>query len=334
MIIALSTDTDTIRATRDLKTLYSNETARRIDQIIALNHDLSQLREHPIKRITFIGHAHHNKYGKVTANIFAEHLISILKVNEARSPDFWKNLEAIDLLGCEVGLVTQDRASFAAEVTKHLEREGYHIPINSFTNQSQNHPEMSKSILIYMENKWLFFGFSSEKNLKKFKDLTRKHNNIVDNMNEKGEEICEHMAIIESLQTKNETLQHKIDWFYNDTQKIMKAEEFVEMMKAEITQNSIKILEAQTAISNINDVIHQFNETRLQVIEQKNTFAHLIATTQDPRDYFDAHPECNFMKKPDTIGISKAYKITHSQQVKREKVIESEHPLHIPGTRH
>jgi len=351
MIIALSTDDATIRAARDLKALYPNERAIRMEQIVDNDYHFSHLQEQPIKRITIIGHTEANRYGGMTAKKFANHLMQIFDTHETLSPGFFKNIEAVDLLGCEVGFVHQNYEGFAAETAGYLQRKGYIIPINSFTNQvTAGHPQLYTTLLAHetAENSWVFSGFTSSNNYQTFQKLTQKHNKIVEHMNEKGEKIYEQMAIKETLQSQNQALQHKIDTFNFNTaaqrplipeeekerfeQEVLKGEAHIRTMKTKITQNSIHIMDAQTEITAINAEIETLNQSRLELIEYRQTFSHRITTTTNPREYFDMHPQCNFTKKQqDTIGLSRAYKRTNVQ-LKRDKLDPSEHPLYTPDS--
>ncbi len=348
MIIALSTDDATIRATRDLKALYPKESAMRLEKIVDNDYHFSHLQEQPIKRITIIGHTEDNRYGGMSAKKFANHLMRIIDTHETLSPGFLKNIKAIDLLGCEVGFVHQNYEGFAAETAGYLQQKGYIIPINSFTNQvTTDHPHLYTTLLAHesAENSWVFAGFTSSNNYQTFQKLNQKHNKIVERMNQKGEKIYEQMAIKETLQSQNQALQHKIDTFHVNTaaqrplipeeekerfeREVLKGEALVRTMKTKITQNSIHIMDAQTEITAIHAEIEALNQTRLELIEHRQTFSHRIATTTNPREYFDMHPQCNFMKKQDTIGLSRAYKRTNIQ-LKRDRLDPAEDPLYTP----
>ncbi|HVT62657.1 MAG TPA: hypothetical protein VHD33_04130, partial [Legionellaceae bacterium] len=85
MFITVSTDQATIKDIRTLNALYPEEVSYSMQNLIQAEYHLSNAVEKPIKRITILGHSGITTYGGMSANVFAEHLIQLLKVNEKSS---------------------------------------------------------------------------------------------------------------------------------------------------------------------------------------------------------------------------------------------------------
>lgn len=344
MIIVLSTDEMVISCAKQLSDLYPEERALRLESIVNKNYNLASPREIPIKRLTFIDHATKKAYGEMSVDLFAEHVIKILEQNESNSPGFIDNLEAIDFLGCEIGQINQYGRSFALDVTQKLEEKGYHTPIYAFNNDNK---QFQRTILSYT-TQWIFYGFENTEQANKFSSNT-KHLNIAEEDFERlSTEAYEKLDEVEALEEQNSKLKEKAtlgktNYEIEKEQLIASKEEVklaelrkkfksgISLIKDKIKENNARIEILKSEIDIIRDKGIALKDEKNRLKQEREALGTRINSTQDPRDYFAKHPECNVSQKLSNLRkrfipgeISREYR----GNLKREKIRGDQHPLH------
>lgn len=97
-------------------------------------------------RFTFWGHGTPNTFAGLTPEEFANGLIKHNLLNKI------PKVEVIDLVGCEIGLVT-DRNSYVRQVAACLYKAGYTGRINAFTNLSSLSTTIVSSMMIGLKTR-------------------------------------------------------------------------------------------------------------------------------------------------------------------------------------
>lgn len=346
MIIALSTDETVIWCARQLSDLYPEDQSLRLESIIHDNYNLALSTETPIKRLTFIDHATMKSYGKMSVNLFTEHVIKILEENQRRSPGFIENLEAIDLLGCEIGQINQHGRSFALDVTEKLQEKGYHMPIYAFNNDNS---QFKRTILTF-SSQWDFYGFESTEKAEAFSSYGKQINDADDAFESLLTEAYEKLDEVGALEEQNSKLEKnaalgKTNYdiqkkHLKESKQEEKLTELTQEFKAGINRRRNKIQENNARIEVLRNEIETISDkgveiknktTRLR--QEREDLGTPINSTKNPRKYFAKHPECNFSQKVSNLRkrfipgeISREYR----GNLKREKIREDQHPLH-PG---
>lgn len=357
MLIALTTDEATIQSIRRLKALYPNEIALRMTQIIheGIPYDLSGITENPIRRITILGHAHANVYAGMNAHEFAEHVYQMIQINEEKTPGFKKNLRAIDLLGCEVGFVNQQEQGFALQVAQYLRTKECSITVNAFTNQEPVNQPLQHTLLQKTTKEtqaptvWEFLGFKTKENKAIYKDLfyhKKEQKNLRDHATAKLYELIEAEQILKTANTELETsithfrtqIKIKKDQAKKPEEKqrykelLSQGKQELQKRQAEIRQNKEEIRRLHQAQAEVSTEIERLEHKITTIQTQQDACSIRINQTDNPREYFDQHPECNFTRiakqkiKSTPVQIARAYK-THVQ-LERKQISNDQHPLH------
>lgn len=320
MIILLSSDQSVMHIAQELHTLFQDEIALRLEQITNKDYDLSLCSEKPVQRLTILGHAHSGLYGGMNADSVVEHIIQILETNEQKSPDFIKNLEAIDLIGCELGFVSSTEKSFALQVAEQLLKKGYQVPIKAFTDEEQHKDRYHHTITNYLyetdfeekvSHAWEFLGFKTQQDTKYFLAGQKKTNQIYLQKREKRAELYELMEAEHKLKSKNTVIKEVIANSYQkmETRKkslknpedkrafskvVTKWKQGIATRKTQIAENVQQIKELVQQQARISDAIETLEKERLFIEKQKQSYCTVIGRTNNPREYFAEHPECNF----------------------------------------
>ena len=349
MIIALSADEAVVNTTRKLKTLYHPEKAFLMSEIAPPNEDLSQCSEIPIKRITILGHAHHHSFGRMNANEFANQLITILKSNEKSSPGFIKNIEAIDLLGCEIGLNGPDNKGFGSKVAWYLSQAGIHINIYGFSSENQeSNTTYTRSLLCHNTNNesWTYLGFSSENDYKTYKGTTKNGQNLEKKSSAIKSQLYDSIKEEDQLLLQNRKMLEVITHFKNNVKiinttlpteerkqfeiAVKKGERKLRPIYDSIVKNELKIVELRKTQHSMSEEIETLDKLMDEEHDRLEKFP-IIISTKNPRAYFNSHPQCNFMKNPqpphagDKTGIFRG-------RIPRKQV--NEDPLYQPTITH
>lgn len=345
MIIALSADEAVVNTTRKLKTLYHPEKAFLMSEIAPPNEDLSQCSEIPIKRITILGHSEKQLFEGISAEKFAKQIIAILKSNEQKYPGFINNLEAIDLLGCEIGLNNPNLKGFGIQFAHHLSAAGIKIKINGFTSELyESDTNYTDSLLRHKEGSWSYAVFTSTQDGKKYVKTTEKIPELLIKRTNIEAILYDLIKEEDTLQIQNKTLTETIHSFKaNVTKKrltiapkdiepferaVKEGEKKLKKMYDAILQNNIKIsdLRKEQHLKS-NDI-----ETLDHLINESNHFLqkYEIARTDNPRTFFDTHSQCNFMNAvpPHISEKSQLFR----KQILRQKAEED--PLYQPTINH
>ena len=320
MIILLSTDQKVMDIARKLHTLFQDEIALLLEQITNIDYDLSFFSEKPLKRLTILGHAHSGLYGGMNADSFAEHIANILETNEKASPGFIANLEAIDLIGCELGFVSSTAKSFALQVAEQLLKKGYQVPIKAFTDKEQHKDQYHHTITNYINetyfeekssHSWEFLGFKTQQDTKHFLAAQKKTNMLFSKKDDKRAELYELIEAEHRLKSKNRVLKEEIAYSHKNMQTklnslktpkekrafskvVTKWKQGVATRKTQIAENVQQIKELVQQQSRISDEIEILEKERLSIEKQKQSYFTVIGRTNNPREYFAEHPECNF----------------------------------------
>lgn len=345
MIIALSTDENVIRGARRLSALYPEEQSLRLESIVLDNYNLASSTENPIKRLTFLDHASMKSYGKMSVNLFTEHVIKILEENERRSPGFIRDLEAIDLLGCEIGQINQHGRSFALDVTQKLQEKGYRMPIYAFDNDN---PQFKRTILKRDDSQWIFYGFESTEKSKAFYSQQEAINDAENSFQELSTEAYDKADEVEALEKQNSKLEKKAalgkanyKTQKNHLRESKQEEELTELaqeykaginrIRNKIQENNAKIEVLKSEVYAIADQAVVIRDKKILLMKEQESLGTRIDATDNPRNYFAKHPESNFSQKLSDFRkrfipgeISREYR----GNLQREKIRGDQHPLH------
>lgn len=348
MFIALSRDQATQNSMRSLLQQFPGETVKTLSQIIYSDYDLTSLEEKPITRITVLGHAHDSLYGGMDSETFADHLIQILKKNDEASPGFSDRLEAIDLLGCELGFMNPETESYAMGVVSYLQKMGYHIPIHAFTipDHTQNrfaNTLLNRKIRITLHSEaiasWEFYGFKTREDMEKYKKYISLESEIHDKKIRKEAELYTLMETIRNVNTENIALEDSIDEIYIKTQiardslqapddqiklerALVKWRQKVRDSRATIQNNISKLsilLETQERLTTHLAKLEKKAQVLLEYILDCSV---QIAHTKNPREYFAQHPECNFTDLAHNHPIVTMDTVVTSKQTKQIELQE------------
>ena len=301
MIISLSTDQSVVNGTRHLCKLYPEESHMCIETIFNRNFSLASVDETDVQRIIFLGHSDDNiSYGGLTAREFAALLINIFKTNEELSPGFIENIQAIDLLGCQLGQVENIKISFAYIVSEQLQNAGYEIPIYALNLNNEMQEKINKTKLRNALTHWEFYGVKSSEDMTHHNILLKQYVNLRDEIDAKKAELYE---IIERLKNMR-----------NDP---MPSPTEVEMQDELVLQRKQLKHEIRQLEKKIDKVVE--NVGRLKVV---------IAEFTDPREYFSNHAECNFSSLVANARKFQTQKI-YKSALAREKVENDQHPLAV-----
>lgn len=135
MIIALSTDSETIIGARFLADLYE-ESIVSADQFFDgayIETNLSQP-----QRLTFLSHSKTDvdsdgktvvTYAGLTATAWVERFTASI------SPEQAHHITQIDMIGCNIGHINAEGLGFVLDVASQLKERGYTMPINTFMSE-------------------------------------------------------------------------------------------------------------------------------------------------------------------------------------------------------
>ncbi len=139
MIIIMARDFDHMRGGNALcQRYYGGDVA----QVVLFDADcFSNLKN---SRVTFLGHADSTKFGGFSAEAFVDKLTN----------SYWKavlpkTVTDIDLIGCEIGFITQGE-SYLKRVAQLLGEKGYEVRIHAFSNLKTN-PDLV-GMLVYVHD--------------------------------------------------------------------------------------------------------------------------------------------------------------------------------------
>ncbi len=321
MLIMLSTEEEIVEGLRSLATLYPNETTLRMETITDdLQHNLSS--EIPIQRITFLGHADDMLFGDMSPEAFASQLIHILNTTQNNAPGFLNQLEAIDLLGCDVGNMTANGESYVTIVAEHLKKAGFQIPLHAFTNKGmENEPIFATTLLIKKpaDDHWLYSGLQEREDYDRYEQymeegriLTIKSETIktaiYDDHQESNDLLSENEdmeALVEVSQDEIDAGDHISEDNKEDNEFPDSPQDYLNLAKETIQENNNQINALKIKIEASKVTLEQIEKDTKQISNKINGLFTTIAKTTNPRAYFHQQPNCNFMS---TANISQHYK--------------------------
>ncbi|MBP6917548.1 MAG: hypothetical protein KBB94_01365 [Legionellaceae bacterium] len=358
MFIALTRDQATQSSIRHLLKQFPGEVLQTLNQIIRSDYDLTSLKENPITRITILGHADQGLYGGMDSETFADHLIHILKKNDEASPGFSNRLEAIDLLGCELGFINAETQSYAMEVATHLQKKGYSIPIQAFTipEHTKSHfvntllNRKTKTTLHNEATTWGFYGFKTAEDTEKYITYTSLESEVYIKKIREQAKLYTLIETIRNVNIENIALETTIDDSYIQLQRakinlqtpenkskiehtLVKFRQKISDSRAMIQKNIAKLSILYETQKKLTTYIDQLEKKEQMLSEHRLNCSVQIVDTSNPREYLDQHPECDFThlaqiyrtETVDTLVNSKQSKqIEHQELTKKIHTLETQ----------
>lgn len=143
MIIALTTDSETIVGSRYLATLY-HERIVPATTFFDVTRDPSEWL--PDQHLTFLSHSKNvtDSEGKVEvqyAGLSATEFVN--KFTAVMSPDQARHISHIDFIGCNIGYIDAEGHGFVIDVVRQLQERGYHMPISTFMSEHNDYDSLS-----------------------------------------------------------------------------------------------------------------------------------------------------------------------------------------------
>ena len=355
MFIALTRDQATQNSIRRLLKQFPGEMVQTLNQIIRSDHDLPSLKENPITRITVLGHADQGLYGGMDSETFSDRLIHILKKNDEASPGFSNGLEAIDLLGCELGFINAETQSYAMEVATHLQKNGYAIPIQAFTIPEHTKSQFvntllsrkTKTTLHNEATTWEFYGFKTAEDTQKFITYTSLESEIYDKKIREQAKLYTLIETIRNVNIENIDLEATIDKSYIQLQRakislqtsenkstiehtLVTCRQKISASRAMIQNNIAKLSILYETQKKSTTYIDQLEKKEQILSEHRLNCAVQIVDTSNPREYLDQHPECNFTHLAQiylTETVDTLFNSKQRKQIEHQELTEKIHTL-------
>ncbi len=355
MFITLTRDQATQNSIRRLLKQFPGEVARTLNQIIRSDYDLTSLKENSITRMTILGHAGQGLYGGMNSETFADHLIHILKKNDEASPGFSNRLEAIDLLGCELGFINAETQSYAMEVATHLQKKGYSIPIQAFTIPEHTKSQFvktllsrsSKTTLHHEATTWEFYGFKTAEDTEKFITYTSLESDIYIKKIREQAKLYTLIETIRNVNIENIDLEATIDMYHIQLQRaknslqapenkstiehrLVTCRQKISASRAMVQNNIAKLSILRETQKKLTTYIDQLEKKEQILSDHRLNCAVQIVGTSNPREYLDQHPECNFTHISQiyrTETMEKLVDLKNSKQIEHQKLTEKIHAL-------
>lgn len=308
MIIALTTDEDTVELASYLAETYPNDTVHGIDSFLVSDEEFVQVErnEKLPERITFIGHGSPFKFGPYTPEELGDYIVEQVSEAAEIEPGLKQSLKKFDFVGCNVGAIRNEDTDFylfkvAEIVEKKLNKKGFDVEVMGFTTQNLNEKGEKCHSSVFNLNrsdptnpKFSYYAYPTKENREKVSYLNGANAKIVEEV--KG---LNHQLFKLNKQIKENPIEKKSKQFTEEIGQLkLKAKENIKARddlkeKASAFQEKVDQLKSPSEgqLKKIAAYKQDIKKEYAVLLEEKEEISSKYETVRSNQKKFEKSPE-------------------------------------------